>query len=70
MAKEFQGLDTTADPALQKCIDAYAADGYVPSQLAGLPGQYYKPFDGSEPHDCKCVAIWKDDENRVWADEY
>jgi len=69
MAKEFQGLDTPQDNALQQCIDAYAADGYL--LIADTtPGQYYKPFEGSEPWDCKCVAIWKDSEGRVWAEEY
>lgn len=74
MAKEFQGLDTPQSPALQECIDAYAAGGYVPyaaDPTVGVAGsQYYKPFEGSEPWDCACVAIWKDAEGRVWAEEY
>lgn len=69
MAKEFQGVDTPADNALQQCIDAYAADGYVPIGDK-CPNQYYKPFEGSEPWDCACVAIWKDADGKVWAEEY
>lgn len=69
MAKEFQGLDTPADNALQKCIDAYAADGYVPIGDKA-PNQYYKPFDDYAPWECACVAIWKDADGKVWAEEY
>jgi hypothetical protein len=67
MTKEFQGLDTPADNALQQCVDAYAADGYLP--IDKCPNQYYRPFDDNEPWDCACVAIWKDANNKVWAEE-
>lgn len=69
MAREFQGLDTPAVPALRDCVVAYCEEGYVLIG-EGHPGQYYKPFEGMEPWDCKCVAIWKDDQSRVWAEEY
>lgn len=32
--------------------------------------QYYKPFEGSEPWDCACVAIWELTDGRGCAEEY
>ncbi len=56
-------------PALQDAIRWYADKGYLPIGDQ-QPNQYYKPFEGSEPWDCACVAIWQDSEGRVWAEEY
>jgi hypothetical protein len=36
----------------------------------GENNQYYKPFNGSEPWDCACVAIWQLPDGRIAAEEY
>lgn len=53
-------------PTIEDAKAAYPE--YVP--FAHDPNQFYKPFPGSPPHDCACVAIWELTDGRGCAEEY
>ena len=54
-------------PALADAIAEYP--GYVPFDDT-QPNQYYKPFKGSEPWNCACVAIWELADGQGCTEEY
>jgi hypothetical protein len=59
---------------IEEAKDAYAEyvpfDGDAGQPQNGQPTQFYKPFPGSPPHDCACVAIWTLTDGRGIAEEY